>query len=290
MSGNFWKSSHYQQWILDPQEVLMNRMKELQVNNLKEDEYYKLMIFFTNFIQSLGENLRLRQQVIASATIYFRRFYSKYSLKSIDPFLLAPTCLLLATKVEEFGLSAQPRFASIAASLIKSKYSHIYTQEYPYKIQHIWECEFYLLEVMDCCLIVYHPYRPLVQFVSDMCPDDTQMLQVAWRICNDSLRTDLCLLYPPSLIALACLHMACVSLKKDYKQWFAELNIETEKLFEITRHILYLYDRWKAYDEKEQIKDILSRIAKPRLTANPTSSSSQQASTSSGSQRAQDNA
>lgn len=51
-------------------------------------------------IQTLGENLRLRQQVIASATIYFRRFYSKYSLKSIDPFLLAPTCLFLATKVE----------------------------------------------------------------------------------------------------------------------------------------------------------------------------------------------
>lgn len=148
----------------------MNRMKELQVNNLKEDEYYKLMIFFTNcnnkavlkvknyrliyylcvflVIQSLGENLRLRQQVIASATIYFRRFYSKYSLKSIDPFLLAPTCLLLATKVEvfwftlsmfsriwnlcfgnefkEFGLSAQPRFATIAASLSKFVYSVTY--------------------------------------------------------------------------------------------------------------------------------------------------------------------
>jgi cyclin-C len=95
----------------------------------------------------LGEQLRLRQQVIASATIYFRRFYSKYSLKCIDPFLLAPTCLFLATKVEEFGLQSH-RFATTAATLVKSKYSHIYTQEYPYKIQHIWECEFYLLEVM----------------------------------------------------------------------------------------------------------------------------------------------
>lgn len=102
MSGNFWKSSHYQQWLLDPQDIMLHRIKDLQAFNLKEDEYYKLMIFFSNFIQALGESLRLRQQVIATATVYLRRFYSKYSLKCIDPFLLAPTCLFLATKVEVF--------------------------------------------------------------------------------------------------------------------------------------------------------------------------------------------
>lgn len=266
MSGNFWKSSHFQQWLLDPQDIMMVRIKDLQQNNIKEDEYYKLMIFFTNFIQTLGEQLRLRQQVIASATIYFRRFYSKYSLKCIDPFLLAPTCLFLATKVEEFGLQSQQRFSSQTASLIKSKYSFLYNHEYPYKIQHIWECEFFLLEVMDCCLILYHPYRPLIQFVTDFCPDDTNFLQVAWRIVNDTLRTDVCLMYPPSLIALACLHMACVVQRKDAKQWFSELNIDMEKIFEITRHILYLYEMYKTYDEKEQIKDILTRVPKPRLS------------------------
>lgn len=118
----------------------------------------------------------------------------------------------------------------------------------------------------DCCLILYHPYRPLIQFVGDLCPDDPSLLQQAWRVCNDSLRTDLCLMYPPSLIALACLHIACVHLRKDAKQWFSELNVDMEKLFEIVRHIMYLYDIWKTYDEKEKIKDILSRIVKPRLS------------------------
>jgi hypothetical protein len=80
---------------------------------------FNLILLHLLVIQSLGEALRLRQQVIASATIYFRRFYSKYSLKSIDPFLLAPTCLFLATKVEEFGLQSQQRFAATAASLSK---------------------------------------------------------------------------------------------------------------------------------------------------------------------------
>ncbi len=94
-------------------------------------------------IQALGEHLKLRQQVIATATVYFKRFYarwagrclgysllflcknvylssrlmalfkytcmkvkesswlvSRYSLKSIDPVLMAPTCVFLASKVE----------------------------------------------------------------------------------------------------------------------------------------------------------------------------------------------
>ena len=71
--------------------------------------------------------------------------------------------------------------------------------------------------MMDCCLIVYHPYRPLMQFVSDL-SDDT-LLPVAWRIINDTYRSDICLLYPPYLIALACLHMAAVMKKKDIKAW-----------------------------------------------------------------------
>ncbi len=77
---------------------------------------------------------------------------------------------------------------------------------------------------------MYHPYRPLIQFVTDFCPDDTNLLQVAWRIVNDTLRTDACLMYAPSLIALACLHMACVIQKKDARQWFSELNVDLEKV------------------------------------------------------------
>uniref|UniRef100_A0A8C9LEB5 Cyclin-like domain-containing protein n=1 Tax=Pavo cristatus TaxID=9049 RepID=A0A8C9LEB5_PAVCR len=196
MAGNFWQSSHYLQWILDKQDLLKERQKDLKF--LTEEEYWKLQIFFTNVIQALGEHLKLRQQVIATATVYFKRFYARYSLKSIDPVLMAPTCVFLASKVE-LVLSA------------------------------ILECEFYLLELMDCCLIVYHPYRPLLQYVQDMGQED-MLLPLAWRIVNDTYRTDLCLLYPPFMIALACLHVACVVQQKDARQWFAELSVDMEKV------------------------------------------------------------
>lgn len=54
---------------------------------------------------------------------------------------------------------------------------------------------------MDCCLIVYQPYRPLLQMIQDIGHED-QLLSLAWRLVNDSLRTDLCLLYPPYQIAI----------------------------------------------------------------------------------------
>ena len=65
-----------------------------------EKEYQKIIIFFANFIQTLGEQLKLRQQVIATATVYFKRFYSQNSLKCVDPLLLAPTAIFLASKVK----------------------------------------------------------------------------------------------------------------------------------------------------------------------------------------------
>uniref|UniRef100_A0A669B2P2 Cyclin-C n=2 Tax=Oreochromis TaxID=8139 RepID=A0A669B2P2_ORENI len=213
MAGNFWQSSHYLQWVLDKQDLMKERQKDLKF--LTEEEYWKLQIFFlfiTNLywynnkdnkmvIQALGEHLKLRQQVIATATVYFKRFYARYSLKSIDPVLMAPTCVFLASKVEEFGVVSNTRLISAATSVLKTRFSFAFPKEFPYRMNHILECEFYLLELMDCCLIVYHPYRPLLQYVQDMGQED-MLLPLAWRIVNDTYRTDLCLLYPPFMIAL----------------------------------------------------------------------------------------
>lgn len=194
MAGNFWESSHYQQWILDKQEIIVGRQYDLQF--LTEDEYQKLFIFFANLIQVLGEQLKLRQQVIATATVYFKRFYVRNSLKCIDPLLLAPTCIFLASKVEEFGVISNTRLISTCQTVIKNKFNYAYQQEFPYRTNHILECEFYLLENLDCCLIVYQPYRPLLPILQDVGHEE-QLLPLAWRLINDSLRTDVSLMYAP---------------------------------------------------------------------------------------------
>lgn len=61
MAGNFWKSSHYEEWLLNPQELELGRREDCEV--LTKDQLLKLHIFYANFIQTLGEHALLRQQV-----------------------------------------------------------------------------------------------------------------------------------------------------------------------------------------------------------------------------------
>uniref|UniRef100_A0A2K5RW59 Cyclin-like domain-containing protein n=1 Tax=Cebus imitator TaxID=2715852 RepID=A0A2K5RW59_CEBIM len=220
-------------------DLLKEHQKDLKF--LSEEEYWKLQIFFTNVIQALGEHLKLKQQVIATATVYFKRSYARYSLKSIDLVLMAPTCLFLASKLRNL-------------------------ENFP-RMNHILECEFYLLQLMDCCLIVYHPYSPLLQHVQDVGQED-MLLPLAWRIVNDTYRMDLCLLYPLFMIALACLRVACVVQQKDARQWFAELPVDIEKILEIIRVILKLYEQWKNFDERKEMATILSKLPKPKPPPN----------------------
>ena len=62
--------------------------------------------------------------------------------------------LFQASKVEEFGVISNTRLINTCANIVKNKFSYAYpNQDFPYRPNHILECEFYLLENMDCCLV-----------------------------------------------------------------------------------------------------------------------------------------
>ena len=147
MAANFWLSSHCTQWILDKEEIQIERQQDLL--HLSKEDYKKVHIFFTNFIQSLGEQLKLRQQVIATATMYFKRFYARNSLRSIDPLLMAPTCTYLASKVEEFGVISNNRFNSACNTVIKNKFSYAFrSEQFPYRMNQV--CQADILNKLNC--------------------------------------------------------------------------------------------------------------------------------------------
>lgn len=108
-----------------------------------------------------------------------------------------------------------------------------------YTKEDILMCEFYALDYLSFDLIVFHPYRPLTQYLSelglsDACLqpalyvslpssaahtiDEWTMIDDEWyghrAIVNDSYRTDLCLVYPPYMIAITAIYMACTFLDR----------------------------------------------------------------------------
>ena len=60
------------------------------------------------------------------------------------------------------------------------------------------------------------------------------------------------------------MQMACVVLQKDGKNWFAEVAVDMDKIQEITRTILALYDLYKSYEEKKEIQGLLAKMPKPK--------------------------
>ena len=120
--------------------------------------------------------VRCRQRVIATATVYLARFYYNNSYKDFHPHLIAATCVYLASKVEESPV--QPNKIAIALKELSSWGNK-------YGVNDIVDGEYFLMEELKFNLIVFHPYRPLQLYLADAGLND--VVTTAWYLINDSV-------------------------------------------------------------------------------------------------------
>ena len=99
MSSNFYTSSH-NRYHIHPRTVVY-QARAIDRLYASPDQLLCLSIWFANLIQKVGKRLLLRQVPIATATIYFKRFYLKNSYCETNPYLVLAACLFVAAKVEE---------------------------------------------------------------------------------------------------------------------------------------------------------------------------------------------
>lgn len=206
MAANFWTSSHCTHWILDRRRVAEAMKEDLEYVNI--DTLTKIKMWYYGIIGKIGKRLQFRQQVVATAIVYFKRFYTKNSMRSTDPSLVAATCIYLACKIEECP-------QHIKHIIQEMKHALANLGGFDYDTSKVAEFEFYLLEELEFYLIVYHPYRDLTLIAKDLKLEESN-LQTAWFVLNDSYRTDVCLFYAPHMIALAALYIICVVHAEQY--------------------------------------------------------------------------
>lgn len=194
-------------------------------------------------------------------------------MRCTDPILVLVTCVYLATKIEECPIhikmvtqEAKVVFQGkkkIMEYLQGIKYCIAEFGGFPYDSFKVAEFEFYLLEELEFYLIVWHPYRSLTQICNELGMRESG-LQYAWFIVNDSYRTDVSLLYPPHLIALAAIYLTVVlnhadfapgsaGDQRDMKQWFADLNVDIKSIIEISQEILSIYEVWADWKEEKML-------------------------------------
>ncbi|XP_008792922.1 cyclin-C1-1-like [Phoenix dactylifera] len=256
MAANFWTSSHHKQ-LLDPDGVDVVHPLDKE-KGLTQEEFRLIKIHMTFYILKLAQQVKVRQRVMATAVTYLRRVYTRRSMTEYDPRLVAPTCLYLASKAEESTVQAR-----LLVFYIKKMCSD---EKYRFEIKDILEMEMKLLEALDYYLVVYHPYRPLLQLLQDA--GITDLTQVAWGLVNDTYKMDLILIYPPYMIALACIYIGSVLKDKETTAWFEELRVDMNAVKNISMEILDFYDYFtlaggehqKGIPE-ERINPALSKLA-----------------------------
>lgn len=234
MAANFWTSSHSKQ-LLDADDVARIHPDNLALG-LTAEEISALKSHLTHNIKVLAQQAKVRQRVVATATVYFRRVCAKCSFREYDLRLVAPTCLYLASKSEE---------STVQAKLLVFYMNKLWPTA-GYGVGDILEMEMHLLEALDYHLIIFHPYRPLIQYLADI-GGAADLVPTCWSLVNDSLSTDLCLVHAPHVIALGCLHLACALRGHDAGlRWFEDLRVDLGAIRSVSLEMLDFYESHKA--------------------------------------------
>ena len=187
--------------------------------------------------------------------MFFRRFYTQSTLSQHDPALIAVTALLIAAKVEECAVNAKALVKQVQPA--SSSPSSRAPMEWSYGVSDVLDCEFVLLHALLFDLIVFHPYRPLVHFLSSFQSHEryTELVQHSWELVNDSYYSDVVMLYPPYVVAISCLYMAAHMLNVDYRAWIRAIATPQQLVADCTHQMLQHIDR-REQMEKEKADEI----------------------------------
>ncbi|KAB5585274.1 cyclin-C [Coniochaeta sp. 2T2.1] len=206
MAANYWESTQRKHWQFTKVQLATMRQKlEDEDPNLVHayplPQLRHLNIYFNQQINRLAKRLSVRQQAMATAQMYLKRFYTKVEIRRTNPYLVLATALYLAMKMEETPQHIRV-VVSEARSLWPADFSGVDTSK-------LGECEFFLISEMNSQLIVHQPYRTLTMLQAEFNLGQEEVA-LAWSVVNDSYMTDLPLLYPPHVIACTAVLLAVV--------------------------------------------------------------------------------
>ena len=247
--------------LLTPEQIEMSPSRQflltkcdgdLEKAKAREEDY---RISACGFISESGQALRVPQLTIATAVVFYHRFFARKSYELFDRHIVATTCLFLASKVEETPKKLKDVVIECRKVQLKTE-----TGLDP-ESREFWECkekvlisERILLQTLGFDLTVEHAYRPLLAYVKAI-KGTRDLAQVAWNFINDSLRTTICLQYPARCVSAASAFLAAgylaqkhhkkgfeLPLHQGSRPWHAAFQVKEGDYQEVALRISTLYD------------------------------------------------
>ncbi|KAH7311644.1 cyclin-like protein [Stachybotrys elegans] len=205
MSANYWESTQRRHWQFTKDQLVSMRQK-LEDDNAELVRLYPLpqprhlAIYFNQQLIRLAKRLTIRQQAMATAQVYLKRFYLRVEIRRTNPYLVITTAIYLACKMEE---------APQHIRLIVTEARQLWAEFISLDTSKIGECEFFLISEMSSQLLIHQPYRTISALRGELMLVEEDV-QLARSILNDHYMTDLPILYAPHIIALVSILLALV--------------------------------------------------------------------------------
>lgn len=204
-----------------------------RADGLSPEDERNTQAMLINFVTDLCKLLDLIKLVSATASILFHRYFASHSFVREDPYLIAVSCVFLASKIEESPRKMkQCMFAhhfllhcrlpegekdlkSVLEEYMRSNPDRFRSGSEEEQVirENILRTELRILQCIGFDLSVVPPYKYIVEAkkrcLSKGVPESAlkAMFQYAWNFINDSFRTNVCLAYSPLLVAAACIRL-----------------------------------------------------------------------------------
>ncbi|KAF5024996.1 hypothetical protein F66182_2947 [Fusarium sp. NRRL 66182] len=205
MSANYWESTQRRFWLFTKDQLTTMRQK-LEEDNAELVRMFPLPqqrhlnIYFNQQLIRLAKRLTIRQQSMATAQVFMKRFYSKVEIRRTNPYLVIATAIYLACKIEE-----SPQHIRLIVTEARQMWGDLVAID----TSKLGECEFSMISEMRSQLIIFQPYRSITALRTELALVEDEV-QLARSVVNDHFMTDLPLLYPPHTIALVAILLALV--------------------------------------------------------------------------------
>ncbi|KAK9825369.1 hypothetical protein WJX81_005635 [Elliptochloris bilobata] len=213
----------------------------------------QLRTYGCELIQEGGCLLKLPQVVMATGQVLFHRFYCKQSMTEYDVKDVATTCCWLASKLEETKRRVRDVLA-VFHRIYRRREGRslepldIYSKYYETLKAELIRVERIMLRSFGFIVHVEHPHKLVLNHLH-LLGGGNLLMQEAWSLANDSLRTTLCVRFKSEAVACGIIFMAARRLQIPLPEdppWWELHNVSWGEVVEVASEVYALYQRPKA--------------------------------------------
>eukprot|EP00250_Pteridium_aquilinum_P020944 c24995_g4_i1 orf=32-1396(+) len=222
-------------------------------DGVDEETETVLRLYGCELIQEGGILLKLPQAVMATGQVLLQRFFCKKSFARFNVKRVAASCLWVAAKLEESPKKAQHVLNVFNRMECRRENKPLELLD-PFskrceelKIDLI-RTERHLLKEMGFICHVEHPHKFIINYLLQL-EAPPELMQEAWNLANDSLRTTLSVRFKSEVVACGVVYAAArrfnVSLPEN-PPWWKVFDAEKDDIEEVCKVLANLYKYPKA--------------------------------------------